>query len=129
LRIEHAGELNYWNERLSRVADTNGLLLRLWIQERGRDAQTLAAFPTVKASVSGRSGKGRDGYAREHTSMILDSFRDSNMYWGRVHDHVRGDCAGNERAGNPGCGGFRHPAIGRGNRVLPGCGADPARPE
>jgi len=80
LRIEHAGELNYWNERLSRVADTNGLLLRLWIQERGRDAQTLAAFPTVKASVSGRSGKGRDGYAREHTSMILDSFRDSNMY-------------------------------------------------
>ena len=80
LKNEHERQLNYWNERLTRVADTNALLLRLWIQERDRDAQTLAAFPTVKACVSGRSDKEPEGYAREHTSVILDSFRDPGMY-------------------------------------------------
>jgi len=80
LRSEHAKELNYWNERLARVADTNALLLRLWIQQRDRDAQTLAAFPSVKASVSGNSENQPEGLARDHTSVILDSFRDPAIY-------------------------------------------------
>ncbi|MGB7846336.1 MAG: hypothetical protein WBL63_12030 [Candidatus Acidiferrum sp.] len=80
LRNEHAKELNYWNERLTRVADTNALLLRLWIQERNSDAQTLAAFPTIKASVSGKNKKVPAGYTQQHACLILDSSRDPKMY-------------------------------------------------
>ncbi len=80
LKNELTKELNYWNERLTRVADTNALLLRLWAQERVRDAQSLAAFPTVKASASGESNKELDGRVRDHTSAILDSFCDPEIY-------------------------------------------------
>ncbi len=80
LRNEHAKELNYWNERLTRVADTNAVLLRLWIQQRDRDAQILAAFPTVKACVSARNDRVPEGHAQDHTSVILNSFRDPDMY-------------------------------------------------
>jgi PAS domain S-box-containing protein len=79
LRNEYAKELNYWNERLTRVANTNTLLFRLWIQERNADALTVASFPTVKASVLGLAGK-ETAEGRTHTFAILDLVRDPHMY-------------------------------------------------
>src|SRR5208337_1688200 len=46
-----------------------------------------------------------------------------------IHNHVCGYRPRCGRTGDPGCGGIRHPAIGRRNRVLPGCGDDSSRPE
>jgi len=80
LRKEHAKQLNYWNERLTRVADTNTLLFNLWIQQRNRDAQTVASFPAVKASLSGPADKKAADQARTHASVVLDLVRDPDTY-------------------------------------------------
>jgi PAS domain S-box-containing protein len=80
LRKEHAKQLNYWNERLTRVADTNTLLFNLWIQQRNRDAQIVASFPTVKVSLSRLSYKTTADLERTHTSAILDLVRDPDIY-------------------------------------------------
>jgi two-component system, cell cycle sensor histidine kinase and response regulator CckA len=80
LRNEYARELNYWSERLTRVADTNTLLFKLWIQQRSKEAETVASFPAVKASVSGLAGKEPAESAQTHLSVILDLVRDPGIY-------------------------------------------------
>ena len=80
LRNEYAKELNYWSERLTQVADTNTLLLRLWIQQRNTDAEILASFPTVKASILESRARPLAEHAHSHTSVILDSARVPNLF-------------------------------------------------
>ena len=80
LRNEYAKELNYWSERLTRVADTNTLLLKLWIQQRNKDAEILASFPTVKASVLAYHAQTLAEHAHAHTSIILDSARVPELF-------------------------------------------------
>ena len=80
LRRDYIKELSYWNERLTRVADTNTRLFKLWIQQRNKDAQTLASFPTVKASVGRLPNEEPADHTRVHTSEILDLVRDPDIY-------------------------------------------------
>ena len=79
LRKEYSKELNYWSERLTRVADTNTLLFNLWLQQRNKDAQILASYPSVRASVLESAGK-KPVDEQTHTSAILSLTRDPDIY-------------------------------------------------
>ncbi|MGE5206930.1 MAG: PAS domain S-box protein [Chlamydiota bacterium] len=48
---EYQEQLQYWRERLIRIADVNQLLLQNWSRERREDAQLLASFRSTEMAV------------------------------------------------------------------------------
>lgn len=86
LNLAYRQQLEYWREKLTRVADVDQQVLERWVAEREQDARLLASFPSSQIAVLDRPVR-RPGRAsawqrqvQEELSFVADTYGYAGTY-------------------------------------------------